>query len=207
MVQRELAPGREQPGLDVAPDFLATVAIDHHAHFDPRATALEQRIDQPLAEDALLPEKRFEMHRLLGGFDFLEQHVEKSAVLEQLHAVADVDRAVRQPGERGQLLRDGILTLDPELRGAMVPDRPNDYCQDDNEEREERQRQQDRYSGIACIEHGGRSFSASGRDVVCADPSKGRTAILGGALDDAPIYRCGRVARTRSSRPQGPDRQ
>jgi hypothetical protein len=45
--------------------------------------------------------KGFEMHRLLSGLNSLQQHVEKSAVLQDFDGIARDGCAERQFGERG----------------------------------------------------------------------------------------------------------
>ena len=66
----------------------AVGGIDQHAHRDPGAAPLRQRVDQPPPEHAVLPQKRLEVNRPRRPADLLEHNLEESAILQTLDGVA-----------------------------------------------------------------------------------------------------------------------
>ena len=122
----ELAAGVLEPAHGGLAHLSAAGGIDQHAHRDPGAAPLRQRVDQPPPEHAVLPQERLEMNRPRRPADLLEHNLEESAILQNLDRVAFERDAVGQAGERRQQLGKRRVAFDAQTRIAVALDRPDD---------------------------------------------------------------------------------
>ena len=70
------------------------------------------------------------MNRTLCGSDFVNQHIEEGAVLEDLDAIALHRRTERKTREGRDQISDGVIAFDPQRRTAVALDRPDDQHQE-----------------------------------------------------------------------------
>ena len=173
----ELAAGVLEPAHGGLAHLLAAGGIDQHAHCDPGAAPLRQRVDQPPPEHAVLPQERLEMNRPRRPADLLEHDLEESAILQNLDRVAFERDAVGQAGERRQQLGKRRIAFDAQTRIAVALDRPDDDHGKDQGAAEHRdddgQNQIDHLICLSCssgIEGG--SAAGRSRDVVTPASSR-----------------------------------
>jgi hypothetical protein len=122
----EFAAGLLEPAHGDLAHLPAAGGIDQHAHRDPGAAPLRQRVDEPLPEHAVLPQVRLEMNRPRCPADLVEHDLEKSPILQNLDRVAVERGAVGQAGERRQQLGKRRVAFDAQTRIAVALDRPDD---------------------------------------------------------------------------------
>jgi hypothetical protein len=103
------------------------------SHAGPRTA--RERVRDALAQLALFPKERLEVHRPLGRLDLAKQRVEVRAVFVHVDGVAFGGAAQRQPGEGGNEVLDGPVEIDTQPGIAMPLDRPDhDPEKDDDAE-------------------------------------------------------------------------
>ena len=115
--------------------LVAAGGIDQNAHFDTAARLVRQRVRELVADRALPPDVRLDVHALPGRGDVLEQQRKKLiAVFEQLHRIAALHARLRETDDRWQQHGELADVLHIEMRIGAAFGRPEQDRQADDGE-------------------------------------------------------------------------